>query len=114
MARPGGPAKAPQASMAERFAGPLGLDDKQKAEWEAAEREHKAIMLPLIRRSRVAQRQLDAALKQSETADVVKERMDALTAVQSEIRQARSDIEQRLTAVLTPEQRRKYDIITRR
>jgi LTXXQ motif family protein len=106
--------KTPPGSMAERFAATLRLDDKQKAEWEAAERETKVIVAPLVPRVRDAQCQLEAALKQGETGDVVKERVDALAAINSEIRRARTDMERRLTAVLTPEQRRKYEIITRR
>ena len=64
----------------ERFATSLDLDDKQKAEWEAAERETKAIVAPLILRMRTAQRQLDAAVKEGQPEDVVKERVDALAA----------------------------------
>jgi hypothetical protein len=100
--------------MAERFSAALSLDDKQKAEWDAAEREAKAIVGPLIIRHRAAQRDLAAALKQGQSEDVVKERTDALAAIQSEIRRARTDMEARMTAVLRPEQRRKYDILTRR
>ena len=112
--RPGAPSKTPPLSVTERFATTLDLSDKQKAEWDAAERETKAIVSPLVLRMRTAQRQLDAAVKQGQTEDVVKERIDALAAIQSEIRRARTDMERRITAVLTPQQRRKYDIITRR
>jgi Spy/CpxP family protein refolding chaperone len=112
--RPGAPSKTPPMSVTERFATALDLSDKQKAEWDGAERETRVIVSPLILRMRTAQRELDAALKQGQTEDVVKERVDALAAVQSEIRRARTDMERRMTAVLTPEQRRKYDIITRR
>jgi hypothetical protein len=111
--RPAAP-KTPPGSMAERFAATLHLDDKQKAEWEAAERETKAIVAPLVPRARDAQCQLETALKQGQAEDVVKARVDALAAVQAEIQRARTDMERRLTGALTPEQRRKYEIITRR
>jgi hypothetical protein len=112
--RPVAPSKTPPGSMAERFAATLHLDDKQKAEWEAAERETKAIVAPLVPRARDAQCQLEAAVKQGQPEDVVKARVDALAAIQAEIRRARTDMERRLTGALTPEQRRKYEIITRR
>ena len=63
---------------------------------------------------RGAQRQLHMAVKQAQSDEVVKERSDAVAAIQSEIRRARTEMESRLTAVLTPEQRLKYEIITRR
>ena len=112
--KPVAPNKTPPGSMAERFAATLNLDARQKAEWEAAERETKAIVAPLVPRVSDAQCRLAAALKQGQTEDVVKERIDALAAIEAELRGARTDMERRLTAVLTPEQRRKYEIITRR
>ena len=113
-AKPGVQTKAPPAPASERFSSALNLNDKQKAEWDAAEREAKAIVSPLMIQLRGAQRQLDTAVKQGQSDEVVKERSDALAAIQSEMRRARTEMESRMTAVLTPEQRRKYEIITRR
>jgi Spy/CpxP family protein refolding chaperone len=100
--------------MAERFGPALELTPAQKTEWDAAEREARAAVAPLLPRVRKAQRELAEATKQGTSADVVQERTEALRAAQADLRRARADMERRMLGVLTAEQRHKYELLTRR
>jgi len=94
----------------ERMAEYLGLTDEQKATWKSLHEQHKAEMQPLRQQGRELHQGLREAMDApNPDAQVVGEASLALKAHREKVRASRDAFEKRLTGILTPEQKTKFE-----
>jgi Spy/CpxP family protein refolding chaperone len=88
----------------------LQLTAEQRAVWDSAHADFMATIEPLAQQRRAMGQQLEATLK-SGSADAcsIGNQVIAAQAIEKQIRAARETMTQKQLAVLTPEQKTKYD-----
>ncbi len=87
----------------------LGLTASQRAVWDSAHAEWEATAGPLFQKERGIMEQVEAALKSKSDACGIGNNMLAAQAVHDQVRAARETMTQKQAAVLTPEQKTKFE-----
>lgn len=87
----------------------LGLSAEQRTVWDAAHAEFAAVVEPLAQKERGIMEQVEAALKGKSDACGIGNNMLAAQAVRDQIHAAHETMTQKQVAVLTSEQKTKFD-----
>jgi Spy/CpxP family protein refolding chaperone len=103
---PPGPPRPPH----ERLGAMLGLTSEQQAAWDAARRDADPSLRGLHEQASGLRREIGALLDQpGPDAALVGQRMIALHEIEGRARKAREALDEKLVALLTPEQKTKYE-----
>jgi len=90
----------------------LNLSTDQKVQWDAIHQQLEASMQPLISQHRAAEQQLNAAANASNPdATSVGQAYLAMRAVDKQIKAAHESTKAKIDAILTPDQKAKFDAI---
>jgi hypothetical protein len=87
----------------------LGLTTEQRSVWDAAHTEFVTAVEPLAQKERGIMEQVEAALKSKADACGIGNNMLAAQAVRDQIHAAHETMTQKQVAVLTPEQKTRFD-----
>lgn len=100
------------ARHAQRLAEELGLTEEQQASWKALQEQHRAEMQPLWSQGRELREKLRAAIEaENPDPQTVGAATLAFEQHRKEMEAARQAFREKLSALLTPEQKAKFDAL---
>ncbi|HXA15948.1 MAG TPA: Spy/CpxP family protein refolding chaperone [Thermoanaerobaculia bacterium] len=90
----------------------LNLSTDQKVQWDSIHQQLEASMQPLINQHRAAEQQLNTAANASNPdATTVGQAFLAMRAIDKQIKAAHESVKSQIDAILTPDQKAKFDAI---
>ena len=104
-----GPGPRPREERGAELGRYLNLTAEQRNVWDAAHAEFAAAAEPLFQKERGIMEQVEASLKSKSDACGIGNNMLAAQAVRDQIHAAHETMTQKQTAVLTPEQKSKFE-----